>query len=195
MGGEVTRPLAITSLSRLMECLLPHDVGELVVGDLNEEFALRVQSTSRTRATWWFVVQAAGAVPRLLVLSVRRLSWFKSLGVAVAAYLVIGLVEPYMHRALSAFIEPGFHVRLVIDLCVGFTACACGGFLSTWVHRGSALLYSVIGTGFLATAMTRANPDLPSWFLTAFLVVALVAPIVGGVAFVSCANRMTRRKR
>jgi hypothetical protein len=39
------------------------------------------------------------------------------------------------------------------------------------------------------------SPDLPLWFPAAFLVVALVAPIVGGVVFISCANRLTRRNR
>lgn len=194
MAGEVRRPLAVKLFSGLMECLLPRDLGELVVGDLNEEFVLRMRSMSGARATGWFAMQAAVSVPRLLVLSVRRLSLFKSLSVAVAAYLAFGLVEPYMHRVVSLFVEPGFHIQLILDLCVGFTACACGGFLSTWIHRGSAVVYSLIGTGVLASMMmTRVNPDLPSWFLTAFLVVAFVAPIVGGVAFISCANRLARR--
>jgi hypothetical protein len=196
MAGQVTRPLAVTWLSRLMECLLPRDLGELVVGDLNEEFALRVRSMSCARATGWFAIQAAVSVPRLLVLSCRRLSWFKSLGVAVAAYLALGMVEPYMHRFVSLIVQPGFNVQLVLNLCVGFTACACGGFLSTWIHRGSAVLYSLISAGILASmVMTRMSPDLPLWFPAAFLVVALVAPIVGGVVFISCANRLTRRNR
>jgi hypothetical protein len=196
MAGQVTRPLAVIWLSRLMECLLPRDVGELVVGDLNEEFALRMRSTPGGQATAWFALQVAVSVPRLLMLSVTRLTWLKSLGVAVAAYLALGLLEPYMHRFVSLLIEPGFHLQLIVSLCVGFTACGCGGFLSTWIHRGSAVMYSLIGTGFLASMMmTRVNPDLPTWFLTAFLVVAFVAPIVGGVAFISCANRSAKRSR
>lgn len=196
MAGEVTRPLAVTWLSSLMECLLPRDLGELVVGDLNEEFALRIRSMSSARATRWFAMQAAASVPRLLVFSVRPLSWLKSLGVAVAAYLLLGQLEPYMHRLASLVIEPGFQLQLVIDLLVGFAACACGGFLSTWVHRGSAVAYSLIGTGFLTSMMmTRVNPSLPFWFPTAFLVVAFVAPIVGGIAYISCARRLAQRGR
>lgn len=200
MADEVNRPLAVIWISRLMESLLPRELGELAVGDLNEEFALRIRSRSRSRprggATAWFAMQAAASVPPLLVLSVRRLSWLRSLGVAVAAYLALGLVEPYMHRAMSLIIEPGFRMQLIIDLCIGFMACACGGFLSTWAHRGSAVVYSLIGTGFLASMMmTSVNPDLPFWFLATFLAVALVAPIVGGVVFVSCANRLAGRHR
>lgn len=179
-----------------MECLLPRELGELVVGDLNEEFALRARSQAGAGATAWFAMQAAASVPRLLVLSVRRLSWLRSFGVAVAAYLALGLVEPYMHRFMSLIIEPGFRLQLIIDLCVGFTACACGGFLATWIHRGSAAVYSLIGTGYLAAMMmTRVNPELPSWFLAAFLAVAFVAPIAGGVVFISCANRLAGRSR
>jgi hypothetical protein len=195
MGVELSRPLTVTCLSTLMECVLPRDLGELAVGDLNEEFALREQTTSRARASAWFAMQAAASVPRLLLLSVRRPSWLKSLGVAVAAYVALEFVEPYMHRFVSLFAEPGFNAALIIDLGVGFAACACGGFLSTWAHRGSAALYSVISTGFLAWAMRNANPDLPSWFLAAFLVVALAAPITGGAAFIACANRLKKRNR
>jgi len=196
MAGEVTRPLAVMWLSRLMECLLPRDLGEVVVGDLNEEFVLRVQLMSDARATVWFAIQAAVSVPNLLMLSTRRLSWFKSLCVAAVAFLVLGQVEPYMHRFVSLIIEPGFRVQLLIDLCVGFTACACGGFLATWINRGSAALYSLISTGFLALMMmTSVHPDLPAWFLATFLVIALVAPVVGGFAYLSFANRLMNRYR
>ena len=71
-----------------------------------------------------------------------------------------------------------------------------GGFFTATEAAAMAVVYSLISTGFLASMMmTRVNPDLPSWFLTAFLAVALVAPIVGGVTFITCANRLTGRKR
>jgi hypothetical protein len=184
-------------LSGLLECVLPRDLGEIVAGDLNEEFALRANSTSRARATRWFALQVLSSVPRLLLLSAKRLSWFVSLGVAIAAYMALGFVEPYMHRLVSLIAQPGFQAQLVLDLCIGFAACACGGFLSTWVRRGSAVLYSLIGTGYLASMMVTSgtNPALPIWFPMAFLVVALIAPIVGGLAFVALVGRRARRNR
>lgn len=191
----MTPPLAVTCLSGLMECLLPRDIGEVAVGDLNEEFALRAQTVSRARATAWFLGQAVRSLPRLLAQSVRRWSWLRSLAVAVVAWYALGYVEPYAHRLLSAYIDAGFGMQRLIDLGVGFTACACGGFLATCLQRGSALLYSLIGTGFMATMMTGTNPELPSWLLAAFLATAFVAPIVGGVAFVSLAGRSARRRR
>lgn len=184
-------------MSGLIECMLPRDLGELVVGDLNEEFALRAEAGSRARATAWFALQAVDSVPRLLLQSARRRSCLISLGVALTAYVALGFVEPYLHRLVSAVAQPGFRLQLVLDLCVGFTACACGGFLSTWVHRGSALLYSLIGTGYLASMMLTSgiNPDLPIWFPATFLVVALVAPLAGGLVFVALAGRRARSSR
>jgi len=175
-----------------MECMLPRELGELAVGDLNEEFALRAQSTSRARATYWFAAQAIRSVPRLLLLSTRGFAWLKSLGVALAAWFALGYIEPYMHRLVSMIIEPGFTAQLIVSLVIGFTACACGGMLATWAHRGSAVLYSLIGTGVLLSMMVLRDPDLPTWFLAAFVVVALVAPIAGGVAFVSLASRLRK---
>lgn len=187
-------PLPVVLLSRLIECLLNRELGETVAGDLNEEFALRAHDASPPRATFWFAGQVLRSVPQLLWLSARRWSSLKAVAVAAIAYYVLGRVEPYMHGLVGLMVDPGLRMQMVLDLGIGFTACACGGFLSTWVHRGSAALYSLIGTGMLALAIARANPDLPTWFLTAFLFVAFVAPIVGGVVLVSIARIEASRR-
>jgi hypothetical protein len=179
----------------LIECLLPRDLSDVVIGDLCEEFALRVHATQRRRAVSWFVLQSARSIPPLLFLSIKRWSWFKSLGVSAVAFVVLGELEPLVHRWLAGNFDPGVNQQIAMSLLVGFAACACGGFLSTWMHRGSALLYSAIGASFMVAAIASADTTARPWMLTAFLVIAIVAPIIGGVGFITLANQWRNRKR
>jgi hypothetical protein len=43
----------------------------------------------------------------------------------------------------------------------------------------------------IASADTTARP----WMLTAFLAIAIIAPIIGGVGFITLANQWRNRKR
>lgn len=191
----MSRPISVNAVARLIECLLPRDVSEVVVGDLFEEFALRSQSARQSGAVNWFVLQAIRSVPRLLLLSVRRWSWLKSLSAALLAFMALERIEPAVRRWLAGNFDPSLTQQIVLSLFIGFAACACGGFLSTWMHRGSALLYSAIGTSFLVASIMSVDTTEPTWFLTSFVVIAVLAPIVGGVGFVTVANEWQRRRR
>jgi len=190
----VRRPVIVAVIEGLMEAVLPRQLGEVAVGDLVEEYRLRTRTMSTAGSAVWFAGQAARSLPRLLLVSARPLSLLLSLGVAGACFLLLSFVERYLHRAVDAVIEPStFFWLLMSDLAVGFTACACGGFLSTCLRRGSAAVYSLIGTAVIVSALPRMSPDLPGWFAAAFLVVAFVAPIAGGATFVSLARRFAGR--
>jgi hypothetical protein len=196
MGFEMTpRPLPVRVIARLTECLLPRDPADAVIGDLLEEFSVRAQTMRQVRATAWFAGQAVRSVPRLLLLSVNRWSWLKSLGVAVLAFEVLERLEPIVRRWLVTSLEPDINERIVISLLVGFASCACGGCLATWMRRGSALIYSAIGTSFLVYASVTMDVDEPLWIPTAFIVTALLAPIIGGVGFIFLADHWQRRRR
>jgi len=190
-----SRPVPVKVIARLAECLLPRDLGDAVIGDLLEEFSVRAQTTRQVRATTWFAQQAVRSVPRLLLLSVNHWSWLKSLGVAVLAFEVLERLEPIVRRWLLTSLEPGINERILISLVVGFASCACGGCLATWMRRGSALIYSVIGTSLLVYASVTMEVDEPLWIPTAFIVTALVAPIIGGVGFISLADHWQRWRR
>jgi hypothetical protein len=191
----MTRTVAVRCVAGLIECLLPRDLSEVVIGDLCEELALRLQSAQRRRAVWWFLLQAARSVPPLLFLSVKRWSWFKSLGVAAVAFVVLDQLEPLVRRWLASNFEPSVNQQIVISLLIGFAACACGGFLATWMRRGSAWIYSVIGASFMIAAIARVESSERLWMLSAFLVIAIAAPIIGGVGYVAVANQWKMRKR
>lgn len=191
MGSEVKRPLAVRGVARLIECLLPRECSELVVGDLYEEFALR--SHDRRDAVRWFMLQSVRSVPGLLWLSLRRWSWLKALAVAGLAFLLLGELEPVVARWLLGSFEFSSGQLLALSFLVGFCACACGGFLSTWAHRGSAVVYSAISSGFIVYALARFGTDDPLWIPLTFFGIAVIAPIVGGIGLTALANQWHRR--
>lgn len=191
----MTRPIAVNGVASLIECLLPRDLSEIVIGDLFEEYGLRRKSTGSRGAVSWFVLQAITSVPSLLLLSVRRWSWLKALSAALIAFMVLERIEPAVRRWLAESFDPSLTQQIALSLFIGFAACACGGFLSTWMYRGSALLYSTIGTSFLLVSIVRVDTTEPAWFLTSFVVIAVLAPIVGGVGFITFANGWRKRKR
>ena len=191
----MTQPIAVRFVTGLLECVLPTDLSEVVIGDLCEEFGLRSRSTRRGQAIWWFTVQSARSVPRLLFLSVKRWSWFYSLGVAALAFLVLDRLEPLVRRWLWSNFEPSVLQQIAVSLTIAFLACACGGFLATFMRRGSAWIYSAISASFIVAGIARVETSEQLWMLSAFLIIALAAPIIGGVGCIAVVNQWKSRKR
>lgn len=187
------RSFAVRFAARLLECLLPRDLSEVVVGDLYEELAIRERTVPRARACIWFMGQVARSLPRLMIFTVDYRSWLKSLAVAAVAFLVLRQIEPPVHRWLGKTFEPGVNTQLLVSMLIGFASCACGGFLATWMHRGSALIYSAIGTSVLVFAIARVDVGEPLWIPASFVLIAMIAPIIGGVGFITLAGRRRRR--
>jgi hypothetical protein len=115
--------------------------------------------------------------------------------VAAVAFIVLDQFEPLVRRWLASNFEPSVNQQIVISLIVGIAACACGGFLSTWMRRGSAWIYSAIGASFMVAAIARVETSERLWMLSAFLVIAIAAPIIGGIGYIAVANQWKIRKR
>ena len=173
----------------VLESLLPRDIGEIVAGDLTEEFQLRNQASSRARAILWLSWQVVTSAPGLLQLSVLRWSLFRSLTVALLAFGALIFVESCVRRVLEAVFEIRFPLNLCVDLLVGFAVCLGAGFCATWMHRGSAMPLALIGTITLGAMAFVQGAQAPHWYLTIFILIALFAPIAGGAVFIAKAKR------
>lgn len=195
MNAERKQQFSVVCLTRLIESLLPQGLSEPMIGDLYEEMALRAETKRARRRAVWFASQACRSLPRMFLLSLKRWYWLKSLAIAALTFWLLGQLEPLVYRWLGNNFEPNVTQQIVISLAIGFASCASGGFVSTLMHRGSALLYSAIGTTFMVYGITVGGSSAPTWYLTAFVLIALIAPIVGGAGFASLAHRLQRRRR
>jgi hypothetical protein len=77
----------------VLTCATPSEDREAVVGDLAEEYAIRLSEGSPARALWWYWNQVIRAVPWLLWIPLRRSGVFGALAVAIVACIVQAGVE------------------------------------------------------------------------------------------------------
>src|SRR5579864_1312691 len=73
---------------------------EVAIGDLAEEYAIRVRGGRRVRAACWYWSQVIRSVPWFLWTPVRRSGWLGTLCVALGACLVQASVEIFAGAAI-----------------------------------------------------------------------------------------------
>ena len=154
-----------------------------------EEFLLRARASSTGRAGAWLLWQIATSIPKLLFLSIRRWSGLTSIAVAVVAFAVLILVEQLVSSAIRAAFEINVSIRPFVDLLVSFAVCAFVGFSATWVYRGAVMPLAVIATIVIALMVRAPGSQFPYWYQVAFVLIELIAPIMGGAALVRTAHR------
>ena len=75
---------------------------EPLLGDLAEEYALRANTASASAAFKWYLQQICASAPALLYAKLTRSAWIVTAGVALLAYIAVGLVELIVNRAISS---------------------------------------------------------------------------------------------
>lgn len=164
----------------LLACLLPRADREAVLGDLVEEYALRVQSTSSSRALWWYWGQACRSIPLMLWSSVRRYATLSTLAVAVAMYVAAGLLEFASTVAIAQLLDPHARAFTVLSVIVGLATMGLAGYTAAWIRSGAAnVLAAIILIGVALLMVTRSG-GAPLWYALIFLIVGPLAALAGG---------------
>src|ERR1700760_1770285 len=88
---------------RIFSWLAPRSAREAMLGDLAEEFALRAAAASPAAAARWYRRELCASPPPLTLLWTRvaRAPWLATMGVALLAYVGVGVAEFLVHLALS----------------------------------------------------------------------------------------------
>jgi hypothetical protein len=85
----------------VLACVAAPADREAAVGDLTEEYAIRVRGSSPLRAAWWYWGQVVRSAPWLIWTTVRRGGWFGTLCVALAACVCQAGVELSVRAAIT----------------------------------------------------------------------------------------------
>ena len=72
---------------------MPEAEREPLLGDLTEEYELRASSSSRSAALKWYLRQFCASALALLWARLGRTAWISTMGVALLAYIAVGVVE------------------------------------------------------------------------------------------------------
>ena len=172
----------------LLERVLPERHQEAILGDLIEEYELRARSAGPRMASRWYWGQVCRSISQMAWGSVSRGRWLATLGVAMGAYIAAGALELAGTTAISRLLTPDAPFSTVIDLVVGLTTMAIGGYFATWIRPGAATVMAGIVMIVVAVLMMTMSGSAPLWYGVAFLVVGPLATLTGGTL---CRGRRT----
>lgn len=162
----------------LFSWLVPKDVREPLMGDLAEEYALRVKAVSSSAALKWYLQQICASIPPLLWTRLTRAVWLSTLGVALLAYFAVGVVQVIIRWAISS---SSATLHNTLDLIIIFPMVVLIGYFAERFRRRAAI---VLGAMMLIaiTAMTVwASDGSPVWYRVAWFFVGPAAAFIGSV--------------
>lgn len=164
----------------LLGCVLPRRELEIIIGDLEEEYALRCRSTPD--ASRWYWIQVFRSLPPLLWAPVRRGGWLPTLGVALAACVVQALVELTTKLALVDLLPAGARSLDFLTLLVTLPSFTILSYLATRVFPGAATMLAgiVLFAVFLQVAV-QDGQGMTIWTQLSALCAGPSMAFTGGV--------------
>jgi hypothetical protein len=134
--------------SRLADWVLASVVApadrEAAVGDLAEEYAIRVRDGSRPRAACWYWAQVVRSAPWLIWTAVRRSGWFGTLCVALAACVCQAGVEVGIRVALTRLPAPEGNARWLIASAIVLASLVVVSFASGRIRPGASSILTAV---------------------------------------------------
>jgi hypothetical protein len=169
---------ALRVVTLVFSWLVPKDHRDPLIGDLAEEYSLRVKSGSASAALRWYLRQIIASTPPLLWARLTRATWLSTLGVALLAYFAVGVAQLIIRWAISS---SSATVHNPLDLIMIFPMVVLIGYVAERFRRRSAI---VLGAMMLLaiTAMTVWSAESsPLWYRVAWFFVGPAAAVIGSV--------------
>jgi hypothetical protein len=182
MGNHLTRSARSRWATWMLAFVLSRHTLEAVMGDLDEEHALRSRSISAADAARWYWGQIGRSIPHLLWSAILRGGRLATLGAAAGACLVQAALEFAGHSAISTAFAPQ-RVPPIVFLFLGLTTLVLVGYLAAWIRPGAATVLAGMVV-IAAAAMVMAKDDsAPAWYRIASLALGPLASLAGGALF------------
>jgi hypothetical protein len=166
--------------SWLLARAVPEGSREAVLGDLHEEYALRVRSARVSTAGRWYWGQVCRSIPQLVWSSVRSGHWLPTLGIAVIVYIAAGILEFAVTRGIATLLAPDARVVTTVNLFFGLATIVLGGYVAAWIRPAAARALAAIVWFVVAILSVIASDSAPLWYGLTFLVGGPLAALAGG---------------
>ena len=158
---------------------LPPRDRDVVLGDLFEEYALR-SSASTAAATRWYWGQVCRSIPAVLVARIRRDNWPLTVFVALAVYLLVGILNRAGTNFMARLLGPHVATYAPSGVIVGLTAIAAGGYVAAFTRRGASSVLGALVVIVAIVLMASPADAAPLWYQVAFLLLGPLAAHAGG---------------
>jgi hypothetical protein len=174
-----------TFACRLLESVLPDAYGEAILGDLIEEYTLRIESTSRSTASRWFWSQTCRSMPSMVWCSLRRGNCFIRMSIAVGVYIFMGALKFVADLIISKSVAPDQATYVVLAPIVFLTTTAIGGCVAARIRRGTTVFLALMVTITVAILMDLkvCSIPVPWWYKFGFLVLGPLVVIITPTLF------------
>jgi len=168
----------------LLEFILPVSYRREMLGDLIEEYNLRMHSTSALELSLWFWSQTCRSVPSILWSLLRNGDWFTRLMTAFVVYIAMAILHCSAGAAVSKLIAPGEITRVVLAPILFLVTTAIGGCVVARIRREATLFLALMVLVSVAVliAIKICTTPVPWWYqfglLTLGPALVLITPAV-----------------
>ena len=170
-------PVTLALATWLLYRVAPEGDREPLIGDLEEEYALRVRADSSYAPRAWYLRQICSSIPPVLRIRIAREAWFATLGVALVAYFAVGLGQLAVAWAIPASSEPTYDP---LGMIVTFPLVVLIGYFAELSRRGAAAVLAALMMLAITAITLSITVSAPVWYHAAYFVVGPVGAIVGG---------------
>ena len=169
----------------LLESLLPDPYREAALGDLIEEYALRIESTSRFTAFRWFWSQACRSLPPTVWSLLRSRDCLISISIAIGVYIFMGTLKFAADWMISKLVAPDQSTHVVLAPIVFLTTTVIGGCVAARIRRGATIFLALMVTitvAILIDVKVCIIP-VPWWYQFGFLTLGPLTVIIPPTLF------------
>jgi hypothetical protein len=160
----------------ILSRLVPQGEREPLLGDLAEEYALRANTASSSAAFKWYLQQICASAPPLLCDRLTRAAWSATAGVALLAYIAVGLVELIVNRAISSSTAVSYNpLGMVITFPM---VVLIGYFAARFRPRAPVVLGAMMLLAVTARTVSTTE-SVPQWYRIAYFFVGPAAVFIG----------------
>jgi hypothetical protein len=174
-----------TFLCLLLESVLPDPYREAIIGDLIEQYTLRVESTSRFSASRWFWSQACRSVPPMVWCWLRSGNWFLNMSIAVGVFIFMATLKFAADLTISKLVSPDQTMDVILAPILFLTITAIGGCVAARIRRGATLFLALMVTITVAILIELKFCSLPVpwWYQFGFLTLGPLAVMITPTLF------------
>jgi hypothetical protein len=163
----------------ILSRLVPEGEREPLVGDLTEEYALRANAASSSAALKWYLQQVCMSAPPLLWARLTRAAWISTVGVALLAYIAVGVVELIVSWAISRLSASGTAAYSPLGMIITFAMVVLIGYFAARFRRRAATVLGAMMLLAVTVMMLSTTESMPLWYRVAYFFVGPAATYIG----------------
>ncbi len=164
----------------LVSRLVPEREREPLLGDLIEEYALRANAASASAALKWCLQQVCASAPPLMCASLSRTAWISTIGIAMLAYIAVGIVEFGVDWGLSIASGQGSAAYNPAGMLITFPMVVVIGYFAARLRPSAPVVLATLMLTAVTVMTLSANENVPRWYRFAYFVAGPAAAILGG---------------